>query len=450
MAKNFGGLGIAEGKQMVKSRRNALCVYGVAALFWFAPTANAGTYLDSGHGGYNTPGNGVSRLPGYAPGNCSHCHEQHASADGVEPAPVGGAPSPYALFDSLANNALCNYCHDISQKNGADNIADQIAKTYSHDPASAIGTVLCTDCHNPHVAQITTHSAAADGNSVGTPAAPKSGPLLEVAGVSAAWSPPATPIGGNENLSNAILTLKDPITAEYELCFKCHGGQIGGLTNLTGQFNPDNYAHHPVTGTGQWSNATIRANYTTLLKPPWNANLDARMYCSDCHASETAGDPAGPHGSNNAYMLKAIGPGSSYDNLCLSCHADAYNGGAAGFPSPWSHGSNGAHQYEGEAAGQNKLGCLACHGGPAGMADFTVVTGVSANGGRVAAIHGENFMWQYPGSTNTNPADHFLVGGYLVGIRLSKYNPGTGNGTCWAGMAGDIDGCGAMNGGKNW
>ena len=431
---------------MNRTQRLALSICGPAAIFFLAASAQAGTYLDSAHGGYNTSGKGVKRLTNYATGNCAHCHEQHASIGGSEPAPASGTPSPYGLFDVLDNNALCNYCHDTSVKNGADDIASQIAKTSSHDPASAISPVLCVDCHNPHVAQITTHSPAVDGNQVGNPTAPKSGPLLNVPGVSVSWTAPGTPGAGSETLNNATLAAKNPITAEYELCFKCHGGQVTGLTNLTGQFNPDNYAHHPVAldATGQWRNTTIRANYTTLLKAPWNANLDAAMYCSDCHGSETTGDPSGPHGSNNAYMLKATGPGSSYDNLCLMCHADAYNGGGAGFPSAFSHDGGGAglaHKYQGENAGDNKLGCMACHGGP-DLADYAKVSGVTSNGGsRNDLIHGENFMWQNPDGSS-NPASSFLLGGYLLGIN-------TATRSCWAGMSG-TDGCHLVTNPQTW
>jgi|GEM_PF-4066999 len=432
---------------MSNPRRKIFCLGGLASIFFLAASANGGTYLDSAHGGYNTAGKGVKRLSGYASGNCAHCHEQHASIGGVEPAPAGGAPSPYGLFDDVVNsNALCNFCHDTSQSNGADNIASQISKTYSHSPTSSISMVLCTDCHNSHVAQTTTHSAAVDGNQVGTTAAAKSGPLLEVAGVSASWTPPGAPAGGTETLNNATLSGKNPITAEYELCFKCHGGQVGGLTNLSGQFNPDNFAHHPVTGTGLWKNSLIQSYYAKILKAPWNANPNARMYCSDCHGSETTGDPAGPHGASNPYMLKAVGPGSSYDNLCLLCHVDQYkNGGLKILDATYTgyaHGDgDAAHQYQGEAAGQNKLGCMACHGGP-DNALYSKVGGVTSNGGRLSAIHGENFNWKNPDGS-TSPADKFLLGGYLLGVNTTTK-------TCWAGMSGSIDGCHLVTISKTW
>ncbi|WP_456465208.1 hypothetical protein [Desulfurobacterium sp.] len=99
-------------------------------------TAYAGNYLLSAHG--NTT-YGVSRtsMPGYSVGNCDNCHEMHASQNGAEPAPVNGAPSPFALFAPNFNTAkttnpyvlsddYCFYCHSTTtdgslQNGGIDN-----------------------------------------------------------------------------------------------------------------------------------------------------------------------------------------------------------------------------------------------------------------------------------------------------------------------------------------
>ena len=102
-------------------------------IFWilYPGVVISGPYLDSAHGNYTpSPGYGVKRNPtlvpqldGYSRGNCAHCHEQHASIGGAEPAPTGG-PSKYEL---LANNFsgkttnlyaqsddVCFYCHTTS------------------------------------------------------------------------------------------------------------------------------------------------------------------------------------------------------------------------------------------------------------------------------------------------------------------------------------------------
>lgn len=214
----------------------------------FSANGQAGPYLDSGHGGYGAANKGVRRVPGYADGNCAHCHEQHASINGAEPDPVKPGPSDHLLFTELTNNDLCNYCHDINELNSAPNIASQIAKPFSHDPNSSKGPVLCGDCHNSHVAQPGTHIAP--GNSV--LGASGSGVLLSVSGVSVSWSGPLSPpVGGGENLNpDPTPTTIPAITMEYQLCLKCHGGQgipYNNLENIARQFNPGNYSRHPVT-----------------------------------------------------------------------------------------------------------------------------------------------------------------------------------------------------------
>ena len=81
---------------------------------------SVGPYLNSAHGNtsdgvlrtsLNTPPNNYSR------GNCAHCHEQHASIGGTEPAPNSPAgPDLYLLFKDLwiippQSNEFCFGCH---------------------------------------------------------------------------------------------------------------------------------------------------------------------------------------------------------------------------------------------------------------------------------------------------------------------------------------------------
>jgi len=388
-------------------------LFTLALLITPATQVTAGTYLDSGHGGSwsdpsRTTGQGAVReelKTEYVAGNCAHCHEQHASIGGVEPSPVNGTPSAHMLFDDLAGNALCNHCHDNSTANGADNIASQIApnKTYSHDPASSIGTVLCDDCHDPHVSQTTPHSEAADGNAV-------KGPLLSVAGTSVSSWTPGSPGSGGENLGILSLNpLAEPINYEYELCFRCHANnQYPSNPNLDVglQFNPNSYSVHPVaTNSRQWNNAFLRG-ISSSLKTPWvdAGNLDHQMYCSDCHGSDTTGDPQGPHGSSIDNILQAAGPDSSLDNLCLKCHNDPATAGNSdwldlpGYGNPSGGTPNGghsltAHQYD---ATNNPLGCLACHGG---IGNTTLAS----------SIHGANYLWPDAGGGTGKTSTAFLI-----------------------------------------
>jgi len=360
----------------------------------------AGTYISSAHGGSSNAasGKGVVRLAGtISPGNCAHCHEQHASIGGVEPAPVKPGASNYLLFADLAGNVMCNYCHDSSAKNGADNIAAQfsISKTHKHDPSSAT-PVLCNDCHDSHVAQKINHIEAQNGGNVVFAGSP----LLSVAGVSVTWGTPGAPIAGSENLNNGTLSPLDPVTMEYQLCLKCHGGQTATyplLADLRGQFNPNNYSVHPVTTTGNWKNAYLRDTVPSPLVFPWSDNKNAKMYCSDCHGSENSSnpqEPAGPHGSTNVYMLKLAGPGATLDNLCLRCHVNPALGSA------WANGLSRDHRYPQHQYPTNTMGCLACHGG--------------IGGALASNVHGANYVWPNEGANSGRQSKAFLVGGLIT------------------------------------
>jgi hypothetical protein len=96
----------------------ALCSF----LWWmlYPDRANSGSYLNSAHSGYGVT-SGVDRSGlssfGYLQGLCAHCHEQHASINGSEPDPVGGAASNYLLFrdivttGSVQGQMFCYSCH---------------------------------------------------------------------------------------------------------------------------------------------------------------------------------------------------------------------------------------------------------------------------------------------------------------------------------------------------
>lgn len=383
---------------------------------WLAGDSTAGPYLNSAHGNTTT---GVRRasLPGtYSRGNCAHCHEQHNSIGGSEPAPVKlptTAPSSKLLLDELDNvggNAACDYCHNGSP--GVDNIASQIGKTYHHDPYSAFGTVNCDDCHDSHVAQKVNHVEANDGNTL-----PAGSPLLSVAGTSVSNWTAGAPAPGAENLGVLTLNaLAEPITYEYELCFKCHAGQlVPGLPrlNVALQFNPNNYSVHPVaTETNPtWKNGWLTgAGFPTALNGNWATNpMNTEMYCSDCHGSETVGNPEGPHGSTQTYMLKYPGPGASLDNLCLHCHNPLVSAWVEGPGNP-NAGMIGDHnlaQHKYNVV-TNPLGCMACHGG--------------IGGGLASNIHGANYWWPAGGGIGRQ-SKAFLVGGnitqnYYIGADL--------------------------------
>lgn len=295
----------------------------VTLLFGVSCLATAGPYADSAHGNSIT---GVDRssidlkYSAFARGNCSHCHEQHASLGGSEPSPAGSAGNPSLRF--AAEEQLCNTCHDGSPV--ANNIAIEFNKTYRHpvtDHADRHTLSIkekglngapfrglnrhaeCSDCHEPHSAQGQLHSAP--GNAV-------SGMLLGTWGVEPntdlRWQPPVS------------FSEQSPATMEYQICFKCHSGyalqDADGITSFTGpsnllitdqamEFSKANRSLHPVrTGlNNQTGSYAPQALGNSKMKAPWNLNSgNQTMYCSDCHGND-ASSPVGPHASANEFML---------------------------------------------------------------------------------------------------------------------------------------------------
>jgi hypothetical protein len=155
-------------------------------------------YTESAHG--NSPsGAGVNRTSlstppnNYARGNCAHCHEQHGSIGGEEPAPGIDAPNNYLLFAepnvTSQDNNFCYQCHMGSgsvqvggitnytySKNfgggnptfttiydafnpttGATHSSHNLSDILSHAVKRNIGFTndnnACVVCHNPHTAQ---------------------------------------------------------------------------------------------------------------------------------------------------------------------------------------------------------------------------------------------------------------------------------------------------------
>ena len=84
------------------------------------------------------------------------------------------------------------------------------------------------------------------------------------------------------------------------------------------EFDPGNYSYHPVAAIGK------NNNVPSLISPLTTTSM---IYCSDCHASDGANSPVGPHGSIYPQILK-----SNYNRsadspesvmayaLCYSCH----------------------------------------------------------------------------------------------------------------------------------
>lgn len=299
----------------------ALCMLLSAATLCASHPAMA-AYTGTAHGSAT---NGVKRssagITNYAIGNCAHCHEQHASVGGSEPAPTNGGPSSYAAFAS--EEALCLGCHggtpNYSANGSPDNINTLLNASYGHYPADFNAKhkakevqadinsnlhVECTDCHDPHLAGTTKHSK-------GTNAIAATSPLAGAQGTTATYS-------GSWLTASVTYGALSPATKEYETCFKCHSGAVGtpntwrgasGTTTWTDvgkEFNPANKSYHPVVQTlaaGTGSSAMTNSQLTAT----WQNAGSKTMYCSDCHGDDntnTTAKPYGPHGSASNRMLR--------------------------------------------------------------------------------------------------------------------------------------------------
>lgn len=240
--------------------------------------------------------------------SCSSCHVSHS------------APSGAHLLRAQTASATCFTCHagDPGQEQGA-NVKVEMAKISSHDTTGlrappprigqglanrlAITQVECSNCHEPH-----TMLAGSLG------AAPGISPNLgRIDGVNTAGA--AVPVA----------------QYQYEVCFKCHAERNAVTpvvsrqifqTNTRLEFAPSAVSFHPVQVAG-------KNTFVPSLRP--GLTTASIIYCTDCHASDTAGTGGaaarGPHGSNNPPLLRA--PYSTTDTtpesatsyaLCYACH----------------------------------------------------------------------------------------------------------------------------------
>jgi len=326
-------------------------------------------YVGSAHGassGTIWPGpDPPPRTEAGAAGKCVNCHDPHGWQDAA------------GLVPSLAvarEEKLCLACHSGSP--ASTNIAADLNKAFRHPvttysgrhqgPAEALPSDFaaapmnnrhseCADCHNPHVA---------DSDPPGAPPAPAlSKANLGVSRVlvqnGGAGAPPAfTFAAGSDTVSTPL--------AEYQLCFKCHSSwttQPTGQTDLALELNPNNASYHPVEAVGR--DPSI---HPAAFVPGWSAMSLTR--CGDCHGSDFAGAPRGPHGSSYRYILKQPYEASSRtramtsDEICFACHVYQVYADPNAFPAVHGYsrfaepGSTKGHA--GHVGGES-VPCYACH-----------------------------------------------------------------------------------------
>jgi predicted CXXCH cytochrome family protein len=232
---------------------------------------------------------------------CESCHQPHNSGSNI------------MLLKYQAEESNCYDCHSGSV--AAKNIAVQFAKTYRHNVAGYTNVhdaneatrvttmhVECVDCHNPHAAKNQTASA----------------PLVNGF------------LAGVKGMDQSGATI-NPAVNSFEVCYRCHAGSPGSApsptlrvidqNNVALEFASTNPSYHSVAAAG------VNPDLSTLIAP-WT--ISSRMYCTDCHASDGAVSPAGPHGSIYPHILKRqyltadnTPESASAYALCYGCHERA-------------------------------------------------------------------------------------------------------------------------------
>ncbi|MEI7837180.1 MAG: cytochrome c3 family protein [Planctomycetota bacterium] len=232
---------------------------------------------------------------------CAACHRTHNAAE------------PKALLRQKTSSDTCMVCHDGSV---AKDLTGDLMKFSTHpialyagrhepgeDPERMRKHVDCVDCHNPHAI-----ASAAGGATVTAPTIKPS--MRGASGIT----------GAGQFLPQA--------NNEFEVCYKCHSGRnpvrmplvARALpnTNIPELFSPINPSYHPVEAQG-------KASLVPSLLPP--LRVASKIYCTDCHASDSRLGPRGPHGSTTTPMLVRRYVTTDYNSetpasydLCYGCH----------------------------------------------------------------------------------------------------------------------------------
>ncbi len=285
------------------------------------------------------------------------------------------------------------YRHPLDNQRGIhqyeERTADQFTGAHRH--------VECEDCHNPHTAATSGHQQGSNYIS---------GILQGVWGIAL-----MNGAGG----TTPQYSIADPATYEYEICMKCHSSwsSPGSGTDVSVEFNPNNYSHHAVQAPGRNQPGDLNPAFQLTFVPPWGPQ--STLYCSDCHGGP---GPAGPHGSDRRWILRSneTGQGSA-EVFCYNCHRREVYGDVDLLRPPdarysrVSHPINKNHVKLSGKWGKNPWGiwCMNCHGGD--------VTG---------GIHGS---YRGVGSYGTTElGKRLLNGAFIQGWTAPQGNQ---KGTCW-------------------
>ena len=388
--------------------RRIICL---GSLIWIgiSPLAFGGQYRNSAHG---DGVKGVNRsaidtkYQGYATGNCAHCHELHASIDGVEPSPQGGAAS-HALFAASFNVArtikpyietddFCFFCHSSTSGQRVTNqdystsfggattgtgpqaIMEAFNQASYHNlydiwnflrnkpafPGFTDTSNPCSGCHNSHLARPNWDSSKAGFPLLSAISTPTNRNRLwgEIELMSShifyespfAFATSREPAGVGDADGNS--------TPDYvTFCATCHNeSNTVWSTTLNRNLKNINWR---ATGLKRDKHGALGRDGTSSFREPYLASVPFKsnfvLSCLDCHES---------HGSENIMLLRRRINGENLENAiistsamgqaCKRCHKDDLAAGA---------GTNTANRWEyvhhlAPGAPYSQMNCSNCHG----------------------------------------------------------------------------------------
>jgi len=234
------------------------------------------------------------------------------------------------------------------------------------------------------------------------------------------------------------------------------GGTSTGFLEITSIQTPTQFTVRAEGATdGTWNTSITVASTTswyataglgTNFVPPWGPW--STLQCSDCHGSEAAADPLGPHGSANKWLLKnyspptflfyggtaaaktttvaTVAPGAGdVNHFCLNCHRrDVYGDYGLSLSgvlnSLYGRQPHPCDTASGQALGtRSKWGivCMNCHGG----ARAGTIHGTNLGYGKGSASSGGLVGGSYSGK-------RLLAGAYWIAVTRSTVAQ---KGTCW-------------------
>ncbi|MCL4440780.1 MAG: hypothetical protein M1609_09405 [Firmicutes bacterium] len=354
-------------------------VYLPATTFTSVSTGwNKKTYFDASSttkaGHYNP-----TRSPVQPAAMCDNCHDPHGSnyrrltRYGEDPnsAPTSTSGNCLRCHGNVAGSPGANisrlnvYTYGFAKTNRHPTLttSGKHSDTEAYPIPSTNRHAECEDCHDVHAARPGT-TLDSSGSTWGPDGKPHTaddtlpGVLAGVSGIS------VTTGGTLASPSNTYAT-KTVIQQVYELCLKCHSPygydtapassypypSGSSQPDIGKQFNPNNYAFHPLFKPGRnqpasnantdWDSTAAKGNKRSTYDDPFKAGVDSTtnpnsgldntfvdgwgakslVTCMDCHAvdnstydSGTQKDvansnlPDGPHGSAVKWILRKADP----------------------------------------------------------------------------------------------------------------------------------------------